>query len=212
MAKKNELSLAELVHLQSNVDRKTRNKLIFHEEESPKPKVNNKRSNKNGPREESSKVPVKPVHLERSRKIQMRDPRFDSLCGTFNETFYQENYSFIDDIKKKERRELEISLKKEVNPERRKQIQFLLKRIKDQERENEKKRAKAKKRIEQSEKLKKSLMEGKPVHFRTKSEKRLTELVDKYEELKSKGKLQSYMKKKVMKVKKEDHKLPFKLQ
>lgn len=34
----------------------------------------------------------------------IRDPRFDNLSGEYNEQFFQKAYSFIDDVKEKEKR------------------------------------------------------------------------------------------------------------
>ena len=54
-----------------------------------------KRDNKNRPREESSKKPVKRfrdvVGLTSELKKEKRDPRFDSMCGEFDEKVCMQN-------------------------------------------------------------------------------------------------------------------------
>ena len=54
-----------------------------------------KRDNKNRPREESSKKPVKRfrdvVGLTSELKSEKRDPRFDSMCGEFDEKVCMKN-------------------------------------------------------------------------------------------------------------------------
>ncbi|KAK9507986.1 hypothetical protein O3M35_007740 [Rhynocoris fuscipes] len=197
-----EPTLGEILMKESNVDN------VAHKLSKNRNDLRKKRANKNRPREESSKIPVKPLSFhnnikKKQLKLNSRDPRFDSLCGTYSEKFFHENYNFLDEIKQREKKELEESLKNENDNIKREQIKFLLKRMKDQERENDKKKKNLEKRIKQSEKLKKNLLEGKPAHFKTKTEKKVSDLIEKYEELKSKGKVQSYMKKKLKKNKRQ---------
>ena len=81
-------------------------------------------------------------------KSDKRDPRFDSLCGDYDEkvtqpfTFYvasyvtvnlffqlfKQNYKFVDGVKANERKKLEQELEEEKDPERIKQIKYLIQR------------------------------------------------------------------------------------
>merc|ERR1712126_263316 len=129
-------------------------------------------------------------------KNEKRDPRFDSMCGEFDEKIHRDAYKFVDDIKAKELSDLKKQLNEEDDPEQIKQIKYLIQRAENQNRE--KKKAE---NIKQSEKeLKKRnrelIKEGKPPEFVSKQEEKNMSIVEKYEELKNTNKLDQYMKKK----------------
>merc|ERR1719357_1486581 len=73
-----------------------------------------KRDNKNRPRETSSKKTVKRlrdvVGLKADQKLDKRDPRFDNLCGEFDEKVFKDSYKFVDAIKAKELASLKSQL------------------------------------------------------------------------------------------------------
>ena len=115
-----------------------------------------KRENKNRPRMEPiSKKPVKRaqdvVGVKSEAKKEFRDPRFDPLCGEYDEKvsqklreinvwfvlfqfdefflqIFKDSYKFVDEIKEKELKTLKKELKEEEDPERKEQIKYLIQR------------------------------------------------------------------------------------
>ena len=115
-----------------------------------------KRENKNRPRMEPiAKRPVKKnpdnIDVKPENKRQVRDPRFDPLCGEFDdkvnsslfpslcfESFinvcsllqiFKASYKFVDSIKAKELVELKKQLQEEEDPEKVSQIKYLIQRM-----------------------------------------------------------------------------------
>ncbi|XP_013415257.1 ribosomal RNA processing protein 36 homolog [Lingula anatina] len=63
-----------------------------------------KRENKNRPMEMSAKKPVGRFReiVSVKKKIN-RDPRFDDLSGEYSQTIFHQTYSFLDDLKSREK-------------------------------------------------------------------------------------------------------------
>lgn len=156
------LSLEELLDLRNKLNRKVYSELIFgsneedEEKNSKKKKGPKKRANHHRPREESSKKPPDPImevfpskkvseivslvglilqdYFLRKNSCVRRDPRFEENAGLFDEKIFKSRYSFISEIKEKERRELEKEFKKEKDPERCAQIKLLMQKYDNQKR------------------------------------------------------------------------------
>lgn len=159
-----------------------------------------KRDNKNRPQELSSKAPIKSNFPKVNTRI---DPRFDSLCGTYDEKTFESNYSFLNDVKKKEKKKLIKLLKTTKDKKTKKDVAFLLERIKNQERAKEQNQLKKKRINEEKERYAKAVLEGKNVSFPRKEENTVVDLIGDFDELKKKGRLLKYMKKKNIKVSKQ---------
>jgi len=159
-----------------------------------------KRDNKNRPREMSSKKTVKRyrdvVGVSAENKHEKRDPRFDSMCGEFDEKIHKDAYRFVEDIKAKELSDLKKDLNTEDDPEKIKQIKYLIQRIENQNRERKKVEGMKQSEKEQKKRNRELIKEGKAPEFVSKEEKKNLKIVEKYEELKSSNKLDQYMKKK----------------
>ncbi|KFM69992.1 Ribosomal RNA processing protein 36-like protein, partial [Stegodyphus mimosarum] len=160
------------------------------------------RANKNRPREISSKVPV-PMFRDvfQVKRKHPRDPRFDDLSGTFNRGHFEENYSFINDIKKREKEELQKELENVGDDhKRKKQILYLLQRIKNQEKA---KKMEEKKEAEEKQ-LRDEIMEaakaGKKPYIPKNSEIKKKKLVESFQMLKKSGKLEKYLERKRKKI------------
>ncbi|XP_059096042.1 uncharacterized protein LOC131890662 [Tigriopus californicus] len=156
-----------------------------------------KRENKNRPREISSKKPVKRFRdvvgltaKMNEKEHQKRDPRFDSLCGEYDSKLFKESYKFVDDIKVRERRQLEKQLNDETDPEEIKKIKYLIQRHDNQVRERQKLDSQSKVRAPSVNN------EGQKKVFKSKSLMKNEDLVSQYEELKKRGTLDKYIKKK----------------
>lgn len=163
-----------------------------------------KRKNKNKPEEISSKVPPKPNFNKIHKHI---DPRFDSAFGEFNEKAFKSQYGFLEKIKKREKINLKRQLKHETDPEEVKKIQYLLTRIKNQEREKKKRDIKEKKIEEDKQKFAQAVFAGENPMFPSKKEQLAEEVLQNFDHLNSKGKLNKYLLKKHKKMSK--HKKDF---
>jgi len=157
-----------------------------------------KRDNPNRPREISSKTRVPRVReVVHVKKRRHRDPRFEDLCGELDETLWKTNYSFLTEIAEKEKESLTEKLKNdEVDEEQKLQIKEYLQRMKNKERSDaQKKKLEDKRRREKEENVER-MKEGKRPYFMKKSTRKYLDLADKYDELKTSGKLENYLKKK----------------
>ena len=80
-----------------------------------------------------AKRPVKKnpdnIDVKPENKKQVRDPRFDPLCGEFDDKIFKESYKFVDGIKAKELDQLKKQLKEEDDPEKIEQIKYLIQRM-----------------------------------------------------------------------------------
>jgi len=159
-------------------------------------KVEFKRDNKNRPREMSSKKTVGRFReVVQVAKKERRDPRFDPLCGEFNDKLFKESYQFVNEVKARELVELKKQLKTEEDKERREEVKYLIQRMENQlraEAQNQVKRAQAEaESVDKKEKLK----AGEKPFYLSKAKRKEAELVSKYEELQSKGGLDTFMRK-----------------
>lgn len=167
-----------------------------------------KRENKNRPMEISSKRPARFLRqvIPVKKKIH-RDPRFDDLSGTYNEAFFKNAYSFIGELKCKEKEKVQKQLKKEHDPAKKAKLSHLLLKMEEQE----KREAEKDKRATRDRELKKEQIArvrgGKQPFFLKKSDKKVLELAEKYKKLKETGSLEKYMTKKRKKNASRDRKL-----
>lgn len=204
------MSFEELIQLKERLGLKVYNQVLHGKREKKTSKRVFKRENKNRPMEMSSKKPVK--HSKdgaQVKKKMTRDPRFDDLSGEFNEHYFKSNYSFLFDIKAREKEKIKKIMKKEKDPEKKGELQKLFNRM-DQQEQAEKQKDKRKdiekewKKHEQSQ-----VQQGKKPFFLKKTDLRKLELAEKYKELQKSGKLETYLSKKRKKTaQKEKKKLP----
>jgi len=167
------------------------------EKKSKKPKTFEK-GKKSEPEEISSKKPKrwKPRNVVAIPKRKFRDPRFDDLSGTLNQALFEKSYQFVDEMKKQEKEKVGKALNKERNANRKEE----LKRLYTKMNEDEKKKidAAAKRKREKELRSVKSVgSDGqKKTFYLKKSDQKKIELAQKYEALKTSGKLDSYLAKK----------------
>jgi ribosomal RNA-processing protein 36 len=129
------MSIEEILELKEKIGSKMFNQeLGLSKRTSYKDKF--KRENKNRPRMEP--ISKRPVRLKRAidvvgvkaeNKRDVRDPRFDPLCGQFDDGIFKDSYKFVDEIKVKELSTLKKELQTEEDPERIEQIKYLVQRI-----------------------------------------------------------------------------------
>ncbi|XP_077285089.1 ribosomal RNA processing protein 36 homolog [Arctopsyche grandis] len=193
------MSFEALQKLKEQLGAKVYNEAVFGVESkrNRKRKTVFKRENKNRPREASSKKPVPQMTIEESPATASdngpRDPRFDSLCGTYNPKGFKRSYGFLTDVRVEELKTLKKELKNTVNPEQQEHIKYLIQRMENQNREEIRNKEKdLKERIEKIERIK-SMREGKNPEYIRKSDKKIMSLVEQYESLKTTGKLQKHI-------------------
>ncbi|KAL1460668.1 hypothetical protein WDU94_012629 [Cyamophila willieti] len=204
------LSFEQLQKLKDEMGTKLFNKKVFsgkHIDSKSKSKnLNFKRENKNRPREISSKFLPRKVKQSVEPVIPVpknipRDPRFDSLCGTFKEKAFNSAYKFVDDIREKEIVILKKKLKKEKNSEEKNNIKYLVQRMENQAREAKLRREKDQQDKEDHTARIQALKQGDKPQFRRKSEQTMLNLVQKFETLKKTGKINKHIEKKTKQLK-----------
>ncbi|KAM3962549.1 ribosomal RNA processing protein 36 homolog [Aphomia sociella] len=207
------LSFEELQKLKEKIGAKVYKEALFgknDETKSEKPKIF-KRENKNRPREMSSKRPVSMLlDVTKVKKREVRDPRFDPLCGEFDKKQFSQDYNFLSEIRMKDIKKIRSELKQTTDPEREKKLRRLLQRLNDQHKATKKRKeddVTAKKDRNQIEQV---FKDGQQPHFKNKSERRVEALVQQYEELKREGtgRIQRHLKRRQQKIKKQSHRAP----
>merc|ERR1719219_449062 len=144
-----------------------------------KKKADFRRENKNRPREMSSKRQVgrfrEVISVSSEVKAPKRDPRFDPICGEYNERLFKDNYGFVNEYKVSDLKFLKKQLQEEDDPERKKQIQYLIQRTENQLRQLEQDKVKETEKKAEIEERKSQLKAGiKPVYI-SKSKQKVTE-------------------------------------
>ncbi|XP_039758167.1 ribosomal RNA processing protein 36 homolog [Pararge aegeria] len=206
------LSFEDLQKLKEKIGAKVYTEVVFGKKQamSYKPKVF-KRDNKNRPREVSSKKPV-PIlgDVIPVKKQEIRDPRFDPLCGTFDKKEFAENYSFLSKARLNDIRLIKKELKQTTDPELEQNLRRLLQRLNDKEKSNKRKKLEREKKEKQKAEVEAEFSQGKQPYFKNKSEVRVESLVKQYEELKKQGtgRIQRHLKRRQQKVKKRSFKTP----
>ncbi|XP_045537744.1 ribosomal RNA processing protein 36 homolog isoform X1 [Papilio machaon] len=217
IAIKNELSslsFEDLQKLKERIGAKLYKEVVFgkknNPETSPKAKFF-KRENKNRPREMSSKRPVRMLRdTGKVKKTEIRDPRFDPLCGEFDKKEFAENYNFLSDMLYEDIKSIRAELKQTTDPEKVLKLKRLLQSLNEQHRANRKARVQREKVEKQKKDVEKVFREGKQPYFKNKSELRVETLVNQYEELKKEGtgRIQRHLKRRQQKIKKRSNKAP----
>ncbi|XP_034177021.1 ribosomal RNA processing protein 36 homolog [Osmia lignaria lignaria] len=157
-------------------------------------KIEFKRENKNRPREMSAKKPVsrfrEAVHVKKSIP---RDPRFDSLCGTFDQKVFKKTYGFLGEMKKNDLAALKKQLKETEDPKIIKKVKYLIQRLENQLREEKRKEQDEEQKSKEKKEIVEAIKRGEKPAFKKKSEKKVLNLVSQYEELKNSGKLKKHI-------------------
>nr|GEY59923.1 ribosomal RNA processing protein 36 homolog [Tanacetum cinerariifolium] len=175
--------------------------------QKPKVERKGKRENKNRPMEISTKKPVGRFRevIQAPKKV-IRDPRFESLCGTYDEDGHKKRYNFLyENQLPTEKERLKNQMKKAKDPEDvsglKEQVAWIDKQLKSSSTKHKDKEFLVKHKKKEREAAK----QGKQPYYLKKSEIRKQELVEKFKELKASGKLASFIEKKRRKNAAKDH-------
>lgn len=161
------MSFEDLQKLKEKLGTKMYNQTIFGNES--KRKTEFKRENKNRPREMSAKKPVSRFkELVSVKKVIARDPRFDSLCGTFNEKAFKNAYAFINDLRANDLQTLKNELKETTDLKAKTKIKYLIQRLENQLREEKKRKEKEERELEEKKEVLDSIKQGEKPVFKKK--------------------------------------------
>lgn len=207
------LSFEELLGLKEKLGSKVYSETVYGTKaKKAKGPKEMKRANKNRPREISSKIRQKQLKAllgNHSKPVPKpsRDPRFDPICGEFDKDTFKQNYQFVNEIRQKEKKQLQTELQECTDPERKNTIMLLIQRIDNQLREEQKINKKKQQEENEKKEIKEQLKRGEKPVFKKKSVRRLEGLVEKYEELKKTNRLQKHIQKRAKKLKLKDKKI-----
>nr|XP_022914019.1 ribosomal RNA processing protein 36 homolog [Onthophagus taurus] len=191
------MSFEDLQKLKEKIGDKVYNETVYGVKKQTK-KTQFKRTNKNRPREMSSKRPIniKKAIIETKTTPQFRDPRFDPLCGSYDDKYFKSNYKFLYNMRKDEYKQLKEEYENTENVEQKGKIKFLMQRLDNQIREHEKQNQLREEQENEKREMRQQFRRGERPVFKRKSEKKLDGLVQKYEDLKKNNKLQKHLEKK----------------
>ena len=169
-----------------------------------------KKRHKNAPAEMRSNRPVSRFRdniTEQTSTNKFRDPRFSEISGTLDADKFLHSYSFLDKRQEEEVAKMTKTLKKVKNLERQQNLNNELQHTKQEmiERRRDMKLREKMRNLKEAEKEKIKL--GKNPFFLKRSAVKEVALEQRYEELKSSGKLNSFLAKKRQKNSNKDHKL-----
>eukprot|EP00850_Spirogloea_muscicola_P011520 SM000071S21144 [mRNA] locus=s71:579798:581862:- [translate_table: standard] len=175
-----------------------------------------KRANKNRPMEQPAKKPVPRFRdVIQAPKLDVRDPRFESLCGKYDEGRFKAAYNFIyNEQLPAERQRLQKLIKKEKRVERREELQKLVKNIDLQLQEERTRKVKEEHNLERKRREKEAVMKGKKPFYsgdaidlaeHLSEVLRREDLIAKYKELKAAGKLEAFLAKRRKRNASKDH-------
>lgn len=144
------MSFEELMKLKEQLGSKDYNEAIFGESSvrtrRPKVKTDLKRLNKNRPREMTSKSCVPFLSNQSTERKEPEktivDPRFEAGEGEYDAKKFKEDYSFLNEIRETEVKDLKAKLRGIVDPEEKKTIKLLIQRLENKVREEKKWRVK----------------------------------------------------------------------
>ncbi|XP_020209819.1 ribosomal RNA processing protein 36 homolog [Cajanus cajan] len=166
-----------------------------------------KRANKNRPMEASCKKPVSAFRevIQAPKKV-VRDPRFESLCGNLDTEGFRKRYNFLfENDLPAERQALKKELKKYKDPKHINEIEERISWIDKQLKSGSAKHIDAGILAKHKKKEREAAKQGKRPFYLKKSEIRKQRLIEKYNHLKSSGKLEAFVEKRRRRNAAKDH-------
>eukprot|EP01060_Flectonema_neradi_P002394 TRINITY_DN11463_c0_g1_i1.p1 TRINITY_DN11463_c0_g1~~TRINITY_DN11463_c0_g1_i1.p1 ORF type:complete len:197 (+),score=41.82 TRINITY_DN11463_c0_g1_i1:42-593(+) len=151
------------------------------------------------PVELDARRPVPAFTPEKTKKKTTVDPRFNSMVGHLNEGLYDASYSFLDDMRQAEEKQLKSEVRRlstAKRPEmlqRREDLRSKLNEYKEERRGKEKAETARKVKRDARKVERDAVKRGKNPFFLKKSAVKEQELVAKYDRLKKTGKLEKYV-------------------
>ncbi|XP_072356477.1 ribosomal RNA processing protein 36 homolog [Scyliorhinus torazame] len=187
------LSFEQLQELQSKVGLKVYNQVAYGPRKGDG-QAKRKRPHKNRPIEMSTKQPV--PYLRKVVPVQkrmVRDPRFDDLSGEFKPDIYEKTYSFLGDVRNKEKQVIKKKLGKVKNAKQKEKLECLLQRMTQQDEAENRKRLQRERMMKFKQSQRARVEQGSKPYFLKKSDQRKLELKEKYLSLKRRGKVERFL-------------------
>ncbi|XP_061347482.1 uncharacterized protein LOC133292982 isoform X2 [Gastrolobium bilobum] len=166
-----------------------------------------KRANKNRPMEASSRKPVPALRevIQAPKKV-VRDPRFESLCGSFDSDGFRKRYNFLFESNlPAEKEALKKELRRHKDPNSINEIEERISWIDKQLKSGSAKQIDAEILAKHKKKEREAAKQGKRPFYLKKSEIRKQRLIEKYNDLKSSGKLEAFVEKRRRRNAAKDH-------
>lgn len=134
----------------------------------------------------------------------VRDPRFDDLSGTLDDTAWSKNYAFLKEIRETELKTLRKELDNTRDQKNRHRIKLAIQKIQNQDRE--KKKMDRQKEVKQAarQQIIDALKQGKKPYIKKNSVSRLEALAEKFHALKKEHRLDKYMQKREKKMRAQE--------
>ncbi|KAI9128568.1 hypothetical protein K1719_000051 [Acacia pycnantha] len=166
-----------------------------------------KRPNKNRPMEVSCKKPVPILRdVVQAPKKVVRDPRFETLCGRLDSDGFKKRYNFLFEGElPAEKQALLKVLKKSKDPDKINETEEQISWIDKQLKSNAARRPDVEILTKHKKKEREAAKQGKRPFYLKKSDIRKQRLVEKYNDLKSSGKLESFIEKRRKRNAAKDH-------
>ncbi|CAI5452356.1 unnamed protein product [Caenorhabditis angaria] len=186
------------------------NKTYFGESEQSKLAKKEKKKEEDSskgqhrPKEMSSKRPVSSFRNiygdhEKSAKVKKWDPRFDERAGNYKEVCFENNYQFLDEIRKDEIEELRQQYNEaraEGDEHTANRVKNTLQKMETREKTRAEKRRQTETRKELHDENIERMLRGEAPIFKTKAAVRKIDMEKKFESLKKDNKLDKYLEKK----------------
>lgn len=166
------MSFEDLQKLKERLGAKVYKETLFGKRKEVKREF--KRENKNRPREMSAKKPASILReVAKVKLVKARDPRFDSLCGTFDEKAFKRSYGFISKLRENDLNSLRKELDQATDSKTIKKINYLTQRLENQLREEKKLKEKEEKKLQEKKELLASIKRGEKPVFKKKCKSNL---------------------------------------
>ncbi|XP_053568760.1 ribosomal RNA processing protein 36 homolog [Bombina bombina] len=191
------MSFEELIQFQNKVGTKLFYKASRAAEKERPSTAEKSLPHKSQPLEVSSKKPVPFLRkVVLSKKQMRRDPRFDDLSGEYKPEVFEKTYTFLEDVKKREKEVVQKKIKRVRDLEMKEKLEKLLMRMEQQEQAALKRQKQREREVEFKRQQRELAQQGKKPFYIKKGDLRKLELADKYKELKKSGKLEHFLSKK----------------
>ncbi|KAL6911006.1 hypothetical protein GGI43DRAFT_378943 [Trichoderma evansii] len=158
---------------------------LRREQKKPSSRVDaSKRSSKHAPQEMTSKKPVsrrREILTDPRRKA--RDPRFEALTGRLDEAKVAKNYSFLDEYRESEMKDLRAQIKKTKDVTVKEDLKRQLLSMESKKKARQKKEDEAKLLQEHRKKEKELVAQGKQPFYLRKSEQKKQLLMNRFADM-----------------------------
>jgi ribosomal RNA-processing protein 36 len=160
------MSFEDLQKLKERLGTKIYNETMFGKKSERRQKKDFKRESKSAPAEMSAKRRVSVFKkVIPTKNVRFRDPRFDSLSGTFDNKSFKSSYAFLTEYKQNDLENLRKELEVTTDPKTIKKIKYLIQRFENQLREEKRQKQKEEDKQKEKEQLLEAIKRGeKPIY------------------------------------------------